>query len=114
MASPAVLLVPTESDISKQISKIERLEEDCQREKEAWRNAANESQEVKAKIFWEDAKEQLKAAQKELAALTPGALIKVLFPLNPIPKLAGYSHFHHRDPCLFSIALEPGSKRQAT
>ena len=24
-----------------------------------------------------------------------GAIIKVLFPLNPIPKLAGYSHFHH-------------------
>ena len=42
------------------------------------------------------------------------AVIKVLFPLDPIPKLAGYSHLYHRDPCLFPTALEPGSKRQAT
>ena len=69
MANPAVLLVSTETDISKQVSKIERLESECQREKEAWRKAANEVQEAKAKLFWEDAKEQLNAAQKELAAL---------------------------------------------
>ena len=42
------------------------------------------------------------------------AIMKVLLPLNPIPKLAGYSPLHHRDPCLFSIAIEPGSKSQAT
>ena len=42
------------------------------------------------------------------------AIIKVPLPLNPIPKLAGYSHLHHRDPCLLLIALQPGSKSQAT
>ena len=40
------------------------------------------------------------------------AIIEVLFPLNPVPELAGYRHLHHRDLCLFSMVLEPGSQRQ--
>ena len=42
------------------------------------------------------------------------AILKVLVPLNPILNFADYIHHHHRDPCLFSAALEPGWKRQAT
>ena len=42
----------------------------------------------------------------------PYAIITVLSPFKPIPKLAGYSHLHQRPPCLFSIALEPAQKRK--
>ena len=69
MASPAIVLTATESELKDQVAKVKTLEEECKAERKRWLDAESEGQESKAKASWNAVERQLKAAQEELAAL---------------------------------------------
>ena len=66
MASPAILLTATESELKDQIAKVKTLEEECKAAKKRWLDAGSERQESKAKVIWDAVERRLKAAQEEL------------------------------------------------
>ena len=69
MACPSVLLSAVGIELRDQVAKVKRLEDEGREEKKRWLDAESERQENKAKASWDAAREQLKAAQEELAAL---------------------------------------------
>ena len=69
MASPPVLLSAVAIELRDQVAKVKRLEDEGREKEKSWLNAESERQENKAKASWDAAREQLKAAQEELAAL---------------------------------------------
>ena len=69
MASPAILLTATESELKIQAAKVKTLEDECKAEEKRWVDAASKRQESRLKASWDALERQLKAAQEKEAAL---------------------------------------------